>query len=658
VKRIFPFKYKLTLLIAAIVVTLVAATFFAFQSNVEAEFRALIEKQLEQTERFVGLQMDARYDHLFNNTTALAENRLIREILTDRAMSEKTRNDIVASEVFPNLVDIDVLAVVDGNGALLARAQPEPGVIAAVLTAPWFSDSLVGRESLGHEVVDGRYFQAIGMPTFLGEEMLGIIVAGRSLTAEDLARIKQSSSVDLGILAGSSVALSTPWSTKRRAESPNAFVLALDAWLAAHPDVLAQQSPATEVSLRGERFLLRVARDATGFVPSYVVVQSLDLRLAFLDDLRLGALGIISAGVAVGLAAAFLLAVGISRPIRELLTATGAVAREKFDHRVRIATSDEFSTLGDAFNDMIAGLGEKQRIRSAFDKSVSREVADHILSGDIEPGGETRTASLLFADIRNFTAIAEALGEKKLVAMQNVYFSACAESVARHHGTIDKFIGDAVMAMFGAPVERADHALCALLAAHEMRRAVARIEVDMGTGVDSPIEIGVGVNTGQVVAGLVGSRERLAYTVSGDEVNLASRLEGLTKHYGAGIILSEATLHAVQSAQGDAPGEFAFRELDLVRVKGRTRSVRLYEALARSECLQDLDAYLAAFDSARGLVAKRHFELATRELIELRRQWPEDRVGERLLERARRYHENTAAYDTDYRDGVRIFDQK
>jgi adenylate cyclase len=216
----------------------------------------------------------------------------------------------------------------------------------------------------------------------------------------------------------------------------------------------------------------------------------------------------------------------------------------------------------------------KRRFRDAFAKYVSPQVVDEIskniddLKLDI---GDRRNITILFSDIRDFTGMSENLAPEEVVRRLNIYFEAMVDVVFRYHGTLDKYVGDAIMAFFGAPKDDPDHAGKACLCALGMREELKRVNERLISQGIAPMKIGIGINTGDVVVGNVGSERRMDYTVIGDSVNLASRLEGMNKEFGTTIIISEFTL-------AKAPG-FETRDLGSVHVKGKERAVTIYELL-------------------------------------------------------------------------------
>ncbi len=218
---------------------------------------------------------------------------------------------------------------------------------------------------------------------------------------------------------------------------------------------------------------------------------------------------------------------------------------------------------------------QRQQLKKAFGHYVGADVLDELVAHPekLALGGERRELTVFFSDIRDFTTLSEKLSPVELVSFLNTYLSPMTQAVLKEGGLLDKYIGDAVMAVFGAPVPRADHADLALRCVLQMHRELDALNQGPLQRFGLTVHIGVGVNTGDMVVGNMGSAERFDYTVAGDSVNLASRLEGLSKTYGVFCLVGEGTVRA-------AKGGFIFRELDLVQVKGKHEAVAVFELLS------------------------------------------------------------------------------
>jgi adenylate cyclase len=305
------------------------------------------------------------------------------------------------------------------------------------------------------------------------------------------------------------------------------------------------------------------------------VAVDIDSRRVLGFEKRFFTYGLLVLGlsIALSLLAALFTTRLVLRPLHSLQEGMRAVARGNFSGALPSERKDEF---GDALNElstMAKGLEERERVKSAFSRYVSHQVADAILaSGNpTEMKGTRRRVTVLFSDIRGFTAMSEHLKPEEVVGVLNDYFERMVEIVFRNNGTLDKFIGDGLMAIFGAPAEDPDQEEHALRAALEMRQALSEIAVKIRERHGVELRIGMGINSGHAIVGNIGSSKRMEYTAIGDPVNLASRLESHTKELGVDLLISEYTAYGLQ-------GSFSkqLRKIGAVKVRGRNEEVTVY----------------------------------------------------------------------------------
>jgi adenylate cyclase len=327
--------------------------------------------------------------------------------------------------------------------------------------------------------------------------------------------------------------------------------------------------------LAGEIFTSYVAPlPAENGNPIALLQRSLDKELAPYLRLERTYLGLALLGLALSGILGLWIARGVSRPVLELAGGAREIAAGNYNHRVRLKQEDEIGTLAASFNQMSAGLAERDRVRDLLGKVVSPAIATELLRKKVTLGGEQREVTVLFSDLRNFTTMSEPLAPEETLGILNHYFSRMAAIVEKHGGVVDKYVGDGLMALFGAPVAHPDDADRALRATLEMSEALDDLNQQWQQRGLPTIDVGIGVNTAVVVAGNMGSEKRLNYTVIGDGVNLASRLEALTKtpEYDARIIISSATL-------AKAKGNYRTRQLGEVAVKGKQIPTEIFALL-------------------------------------------------------------------------------
>jgi adenylate cyclase len=260
----------------------------------------------------------------------------------------------------------------------------------------------------------------------------------------------------------------------------------------------------------------------------------------------------------------------------------------------------------------------KRFLQGAFGHYVSEDIVASILEHPekLTLAGEEKELTILFTDIRGFTSMSETMTARQLSAFLNEYLSAMTDIIMARGGTVDKFIGDAIMAFWGAPLDDREHASQALSACLEMRRRLAELRPEWVARGLPPVETGIGANSGIVSVGNMGSRTRFSYTVMGDAVNLASRLEGLTKTYGAGILVSEAT----RRAAGD---RFSYRPVDVVRVKGKHEPVALFEPLVEGPLSAERYTEVQRLEAALDLYRKRDFAACSSAFQALQKDSPQ-----------------------------------
>ena len=262
----------------------------------------------------------------------------------------------------------------------------------------------------------------------------------------------------------------------------------------------------------------------------------------------------------------------ISGPINILVQACRAVSRGDLETKVDVHRTDETGVLAHTFNQMIEGLRERDKIRDTFGRYMTQQVSDAILKGDVKLGGETRELTMLMSDIRGFTTLSETMTPENLVGFLNRYFTEMIECVMAHDGVVDKFMGDAILVVYGAPVRDPDHPLKALLTALDMRQKLVKLNEELIAEGHVPIRIGIGVNTGQAITGNIGSEVRMEYTVIGDTVNATQRTEDLTKEFKTDILVSDATMARLD-------GRFILGEPHNITLRGRTQESHIYPVI-------------------------------------------------------------------------------
>jgi adenylate cyclase len=451
-----------------------------------------------------------------------------------------------------------VIVLLSPEGALLAdtRGRTDESQRAAFEILRTQAEASDYQEATGYGFMEDTFSQMVMVPLLAPPpEVVAWVGLAFSIEESTAQELKQDSALEVSFLLGGT--------------SPRVIASTLSPALAGElvRETNAREIASTELDLNGDPYITTLRRlETAGGEPVWIVLQrSLEVELAPSRLLERIILFVTLASLALAAAAALWIARGISRPVQRLAVHTAVIARGDYTTRLQLDRADELGQLAEGFNRMSIGLAERDQVRDLLDKNVSPEVATQLMRDGAALGGEEREVTILFADLRGFTTLSETLPPREVVTLLNRYLDRMSTAIETHGGVIDKFIGDEIMALFGAPVAQPDSADRALAAALGMRAALVALNAEFATEGRPPLAFGIGVNTAHVIAGNIGSHRRLNYSVIGDGVNIAARLQTLTRQsaHEADIILSEATLQATRRT-------WITRRLGSVAVKGRT----------------------------------------------------------------------------------------
>ena len=409
----------------------------------------------------------------------------------------------------------------------------------------------------GPEETERAWRLAVGLPLELIRRDLGFPVFGVAIPVSiaAVALYELSWFAFFPLLAGGLIALGY---------SAILHYLALE--LAMRP-ILFDINAALESPVRIDRPSIPLRTKLLGSLPLINVITGVTVAALTSDG---GGVQALSLNVVIALTVAFLISFeltvllsrSILRPVEDLEAATERIRQGRFTEHVPVTTADEFGELSSAFNQMVDGLAERERLREAFGAYLDEEVARHIISQDYDPTGAEVEVSLLFCDVQGFTEHAAGCSASEIVSRLNELFECVVPIIARHRGHVDQFVGDGLLAVWGAPERQGDHADRAVQCAVEIARTV-------NSRRPGGFEIGIGVNSGAVVAGAVGGAGRFSFSVIGDAVNLASRVEAKTRDTGDAVLITEATRMLLdETIEVTARGE--------MEVRGKPEPIPIY----------------------------------------------------------------------------------
>ena len=553
---------KIFLAFSALILTLLFVTLWLTQLMVSQQVRNSLEGELLTTGQvFQGLVIE-RAERLLTNTGLLGSDFAFRQAVA--TYDPPTVASVAANH--QRRIRVDLLWITDEFGMLLADSREKLKSGVDLSTFPLLTETVTTEEaSAAIAEVDGMLFQLIATPLF-GPDIIGFLILGREINDSLAQQLRKDTGSHISFLTQARLFASS-WLPERR-----------DGLLfSERPLSQLFQHPLKETflwTLAGERFLsILVPIDTRLSPPLYALMQrSYDEALLPWYMLRQRIMAVGAGALMVALFTGIALAGGITAPIQTLVAGMQDVLKGQLNKRLPVTREDEIGFLAQSFNEMVEGLEEKEKIRDTFGRFVSRDVAEAVLSERIPLAGERREVSILFQDIRGFTTLSEKTDPAVLVHILNQFFTEMVAAVEAEGGIVKQFTGDGVMALFGAPVSHLDDPERAVRAALGMVERLGSLNTRLSAQGVPSLHIGVGVHTGEVVAGQIGPDERIEYAVVGDPVNLASRIEGLTKELGATILVSEETTTRLGS-------NFILGHTAELAVKGKEKPVRVVEVL-------------------------------------------------------------------------------
>jgi adenylate cyclase len=547
-------------LVALVLACAAPAVFGAVYRSREAEsdLVAQVERRVDRVNASFADELDE-----YQSNAKLALSLTESSTRFQQALAEGNRER--AQRAVDRLAEVYKYRVIlAGNraGELLAMGNAPRGPTSlAPSSSPQFAELLAGKPLLGLiqvEFADGPGYALVNARPVndADEQQVGAVALLTRITARYLGHLEKKLNADLALRVNGKLVAASPKHPAPELEAHDgatvlrevgAKVFALKTF---RPEGLQRAGMNVEIT---------ASRDVTA------------LRERVRGSLYRTLLGL-GAGLAIVLGFALHFASRFGSAVRRLSDAAEQIGHGKYVALEPVRTGDELERLGERFNQMVQGLKERDRLRETFGRYVTRQVADHLMKGNVNLGGELVPVTILFSDIRSFTNISERMEPRVLLDFLNEYFSGMVESVMHHQGVVDKFIGDAIMAVFGAPVPEPDDALRAVRAALEMQARLRKINDAFKARGLPEIKTGIGLHSGQVVAGNIGHVERMEYTVIGDAVNLASRLEGMTKELGCDVVMSEDLYRQVEKDVEAEP-------LQRIKVKGRDQDVMVYRLI-------------------------------------------------------------------------------
>lgn len=526
---------------------------YVFRENTEDAIR----RELLVTERIFSRLLQERSTQLTQQVTALASDFAFKRVMA-------TFDNATISSALTNLskrvkADAAFLVATDYNVMLDNLHFQQIG-------QPFFATSLIqSAQSQGNAtglvLINQKPYQLIIVP-ILAPEPIAWLCLGFVVDDKVLAQLKQLTQIEISLLSQQNQTLQLHASTLPEFSKTLQFPETnKDGFFWRNGEELFLSRLVILEQNSNEKLVALIERSWQKSLKNFYHLQWLLLIIALVS------IGLVSF-------AALFLAKTVSKPVQILAQGVQAIGQGDYSVQVKIKSHDEMGKLGEAFNQMGVQLLEKEKIRTLLGKVVSPAVANELLSHEVVLGGETREITALFSDLENFTGISEAMTAQDLVTMLNDYLTQMSSEINEYAGVLDKFIGDAIVAFWGAPVDDDLHAQHAVSCALAMQSKLNTLRTEWQKQGLPLFKMRIGINSGQAVVGNIGSIDRLDYTMIGDTVNLAARLESENKNHCTEILISESTYMRVKDI-------FVCRELGSVKVKGKQQAVTIFEVLSR-----------------------------------------------------------------------------
>jgi adenylate cyclase len=560
---------KIFIAFSSLIIAVLLATLGFTRIVVSSEIERTLDRELLTTgEVFEGLIKERRR-RLETNSILLASDFALKSAVATHFDPATYEPETLASaaQSWQERIGVDLFWITDELGTVLVASSQKDRSGEGIEELSPLREAIETEEpAAGIAELDGQLFQLVAVPVF-APDVIGFMLLGEAVDDRLAGRLKGSTGTDVSFLTQDRVFASS-WHESRRGRvipSPEARSALLS----------TRTRTTSPFTVEDETFLsLIVPVQAHLPQPLYALMQrSYDEALAPLRALRQRIVIIGTAGLLGALLIGVGLAGGIIAPLQGLVAGMREVLRGNLQYRSPIERHDELGFIAKSFNEMVDGLEERELIRDTFGRFVSHDVAEAVLTGRVPLQGERRDVSILFQDIRGFTSLSERLDPAVLLRLLNQFFTEVVAAVEAEGGVVKQFLGDGVMALFGAPQPYPDHAERAVRAALGVVNRLKGLNqtlVEQGIG---PLEIGIGIHSGTVVAGLIGPDNRIEYGVVGDAVNLASRVESLTREMQATILVSRD----ISAQLGPA---FKLGRTATMLVKGKSQPVEVFEILS------------------------------------------------------------------------------
>lgn len=551
---------KIYALSVGLVVILVGVVLLVVDRQVERQTMTKISADFQSTYQNFDRFLKLRNARLQESCLLISELPVLKAQLSTKDPATLKDYFLHREESPARIVQVDILTLTDNRGQVLFRLD-RPEKFGDTLSAlPFINRALQGYDPAPDEITtwvdDGKLYQIATVP-IIQSYVIGTLTLGQRLTQKEVELLKQDTNSDITFILANRIVAST-LSDLRQLDLLRSYLVDRDT---INKMINQAKNVQKEVTLDKERYLCAFAQVSKSGDAIYVMAISMDKALASLHAIEQVILFVGLLAVVLALASGYFLAKGVTAPVQRLVEAMEKIRGGNYDFQLSLSSHDEIGKLARSFNEMVNGLKE----RLLMSKFVSSSTVEMIRQegGKLHLGGERRNVTVFFSDIRGFTAYSEQVQPEVVIDLLNGYLSAQSKLIIKHHGIIDKYVGDEVVAIFEGP-DMVDNAI---LAGIEIQKEIHRLSKESSRD----IMIGIGINTGMAIVGNVGSEERMDHTVLGNNMNLGARLCSMAQP--GQIIISESSWRLAKSK------EIVAKPLESITAKGIGRPVQIYDVI-------------------------------------------------------------------------------
>lgn len=562
----FGLRNKLLLGVGGLIIILFVSVLLFISNKIETQTRELIQTNFERTRNTFDRIQQYRFDRLLESCILISEQPQFKANvdLAKEFINEEIHQTVLFNAIeFKQLVICDIIFITNAKGGLIVRTDKPVDFGEDYSNLIFIKSALEGNdpENVSVYVEGNDIYQVVSVPILLSNDVLGTLTLGFRIKKEDAIQLKEDTKSEVSFFLKNQLIVTTLDEESAVDLTKAKFVFKDEIQAVISGNIKINS---LEYELKDERYLIVFSfleKEKNTSEAMYAIAISLDAALIPLRDMQSFILVIGLIAVIVAFIISFFIAKGVTSPVQKLVEGAHRIGSGDYNFSINIKTTDEIGTLAKAFNEMTSGLRE----RFEMEKFVSSSTLNMIRLSEkegVKLGGERKNVTVFFSDIRGFTSFSEKVDPEEVIGMLNMYLSKQAKLVLQFGGVIDKYVGDELVAVFEGENMVDNSVLCAI----EIQKEMEILNKELKNN----IKIGIGINTGMVVMGNMGSEERMDYTVLGSNVNLGARLCSIAD--AGKVILSESSYRLLKIKVKVNP-------LEPILVKGISKSVQVYDVI-------------------------------------------------------------------------------